>query len=160
LGIAAGLHEYFRNSDVYMMANYAQTVNVIGCIKTTKTAAEFDSTAFPLMLYRKEFGTIPVQVKHDSAPLDVSAALTEDKEALTVGVVNPTYDTYQLKLDLKAVTAAGKAQTWMIAGDDPMAYNDPGQPRNVTIESGDAADLGGVVSIAPLSITLFKAPVQ
>jgi alpha-L-arabinofuranosidase len=38
LGIAAGLHEYFRNSDVIFMANYAQTVNVIGCIKTTKTA--------------------------------------------------------------------------------------------------------------------------
>ncbi|MDR0611724.1 MAG: hypothetical protein LBG58_16585, partial [Planctomycetaceae bacterium] len=32
LGIAAGLHEFARQSDVYFMANYAQTVNVIGCI--------------------------------------------------------------------------------------------------------------------------------
>jgi len=28
------------------MANYAQAVNVIGAIKTTKTAAAFDTTAW------------------------------------------------------------------------------------------------------------------
>ncbi len=39
LGIAGGIHELTRNSDVFEMANYAQTVNVIGCIKTSKTAA-------------------------------------------------------------------------------------------------------------------------
>ncbi|MHC4521241.1 MAG: alpha-L-arabinofuranosidase C-terminal domain-containing protein, partial [Planctomycetota bacterium] len=160
LGIAAGLHEYFRNTDIYLMANYAQTVNVIGCIKTTKTAAEFDSTGFPLMLYRKEFGTIPVKVEHSSEPLDISAALTEDKEALTIGVVNPTYDTYQLRLDLEAVTPTSSARRWVIAGDDPMAYNDPGEPRRVTIEPGEAADLGGIVRIKPLSITLLKADVR
>jgi alpha-L-arabinofuranosidase len=32
LGIAAGLHEYFRNSDIIFMANYAHTVNVIGTV--------------------------------------------------------------------------------------------------------------------------------
>jgi alpha-L-arabinofuranosidase len=36
LGIAAGLHEMARDSDIMFMANYAQTVNVIGCIKTTR----------------------------------------------------------------------------------------------------------------------------
>ena len=44
LGIAAGLHECFRQSDMVFMANYAQTVNVIGCIKTSKTAAALDTT--------------------------------------------------------------------------------------------------------------------
>ena len=44
LGIAAGLHELFRNSDLFFMANYAQTVNVIGAIKTTPTAAEMEAT--------------------------------------------------------------------------------------------------------------------
>jgi hypothetical protein len=63
LGVAAGLHEYFRQSDVFKMANYAQTVNVIGCIKTTKTAAFLDTTALPLMLYRAQFGTVPVEIE-------------------------------------------------------------------------------------------------
>ncbi|NQT13612.1 MAG: alpha-N-arabinofuranosidase, partial [Planctomycetes bacterium] len=57
LGVASGLHEYFRNSDIIKMAHYAQTVNVIGCIKTTKTDAFFSTTALPLMLYRKQYGT-------------------------------------------------------------------------------------------------------
>ena len=60
LGIAAGLHEYARQSDIVFMANYAQTVNVIGCIKTSKTAACFDTTGLVLKLYRQHFGVIPV----------------------------------------------------------------------------------------------------
>jgi alpha-N-arabinofuranosidase len=160
LGIAAGLHEYFRNSDIIFMANYAQTVNVIGCIKTTKTAADFDSTALPLMLYRQQFGTIPVAVEQQAAPLDISAALTADKKALTVAVVNPTKDPAQLKLHLGSVKLVGKAQTWVIAGDDPMAYNQPGEPRKVDIQAAGATDLAGVVSVKPLSITLWKVAVQ
>jgi alpha-N-arabinofuranosidase len=160
LGIAAGLHEYFRNSDIIFMANYAQTVNVIGCIKTTKTAADFDSTAMPLMLYRQHFGTIPIAVEHQASPLDVSAALTADRKALTVAVVNPTKDAAQLKLNLSSVKLAGKAQTWTIAGNDPMACNQPGEPRKVDIQETGAADLAGVVSVKPLSVTLWKVAVQ
>ena len=63
LGIAAGINEYARQSDIVFMANYAQTVNVIGCIKTTKTAAAFATTGLVLKLYRKHFGQIPVEVE-------------------------------------------------------------------------------------------------
>lgn len=159
LGIAAGLHEYFRNSDIMFMANYAQTVNVIGCIKTTKTAADFDSTAMPLVLYRQHFGTIPLAVEHQAAPLDVSAALTADKKALTVAVVNPTKDPAQLKLNLGSIRPTGKAQTWVIAGDDPKAYNQPGEPRKVDIREAAAADLAGPVSVQPLTVTLWKVAI-
>ncbi len=63
--MAVGLHEFFRNSDIYFMANYAQTVNVIGAIKTTKTAAELETTGLVLKLYREKFGVIPVQINGD-----------------------------------------------------------------------------------------------
>jgi alpha-N-arabinofuranosidase len=157
LGIAAGLHEYFRNSDIYFMANYAQTVNVIGCIKTTKTQAGFDATALPLMLYRKHFGTIPVAVDDTPSPLDVSAAWTADKKALTVAVVNPTWDTYKLDIDLKNAGLKGPAATWVIAGDNPLLYNTPGQEEKVAIEEAGPTDLSKSVSLEPLSITLFRA---
>ena len=49
------------------MANYAQTVNVLGCIKTSKTAAALDTTGLVLMLYRKHFGTLPVAAEADRA---------------------------------------------------------------------------------------------
>ena len=160
LGIAAGLHEYFRNSDIMFMANYAQTVNVIGCIKTTKTHADFDSTGLPLVLYRKQFGTIPVAVDHKAAPLDVSAALTGDKKALTLSVVNPLDHEVKLKFNLKSDKPAGKAQTWTISGKDPMAYNQPGEPRMVDIEQTAPTDIGDTVTVRPLSITLWRMPIQ
>jgi len=157
LGIAAGLHEYFRNSDIYLMANYAQTVNVIGCIKTTKTHAEFAATGLPLMLYRKEFGTIPMAVTHDASPLDITAAFTADKKAITIGVVNPTTEAVALSLDLEGVSVSGQARTWVIAGDDPEAYNVPGEPKKLTIESVGPTNLNSTVAVKPLSITLYKA---
>jgi alpha-N-arabinofuranosidase len=160
LGIAAGLHEYFRNTDICFMANYAQTVNVIGCIKTTKTAAEFDATAYPLMLYRHEFGVIPVQVSGWDEKLDVSAALTEDKKYLTIGFVNATFDTYQVKVDMPGLQAVGKARGWRIAHEDPLAYNDPGKPPVIDIQTLGEAEWTGNLTIKPVSITLYKIPVR
>lgn len=160
LGIAAGLHEYFRNSDILFMACYAQTVNVIGCIKTTKTHADFDATGLPLMLYRRQFGVIPLQVEHQAAPLDVAAALTSDKKALTVGVVNPRSEAVALKLNLNAVKLTGLAQTWIITGNDPLACNQPGESRKVDVAEGALTDLSGAVSVKPYSITLWRVPVQ
>ncbi len=69
LGAAAALHEMFRNSDIFFMANYAQTVNVIGAIKTTPTAAEMEPTGLVQQLYRARFGVTPVEVAGDLRPL-------------------------------------------------------------------------------------------
>jgi alpha-N-arabinofuranosidase len=160
LGIAAGLHEYFRNSEMYHSAFYAQTVNVIGCIKTTKTNAGFDATGYPLVIYRREFGTIPVEVTGWNERLDVSAALTGDGKYLTIGLVNATIDTYKLNLNFAAAAPTGKAQVWQIAHEDPMAYNEPDQNPAIDIRSLPAADLTEAVTIAPVSITLFKVPVK
>ncbi len=68
LGAAVALHELFRNSDIFFMANYAQTVNVIGAIKTTKTEAELETTGLVLKLYRERFGVTPVEVGAGPAP--------------------------------------------------------------------------------------------
>jgi alpha-L-arabinofuranosidase len=77
-----------------------------------------------------------------------------------VAVVNPTKDAVQVKLSLGSVKPTGKAQTWVIAGDDPMACNQPGEPRKVNIQDAGTTDLTGVVSIKPLSITLWRVAVQ
>lgn len=160
LGIAAGLHEYYRNSDLIFMANYAQTVNVIGCIKTTKTHAEFDATGLALMLYRNHFGTIPVQVTSQAAPLDISAALTPDRSALTISVVNPKSEPAGLKFNFASMKPAGQALTWTISGSNPLAFNQPGEPRRVDLKPAAAADLSGSLSVSPYSITLWRAPVK
>jgi len=131
LGVAAGLHEFFRNTDIIEMAHYAQTINVIGCIKTTKTQAFFSTTGLPLMLYRKHFGTIPVELAGDYSEdkLDVVAASTADGKALTIGVVNPTKESVSLNLATQGINLGTSARQWIVGGDDPTAYNDEHEAR-------------------------------
>ena len=160
LGIAKGLHEYFRNSDIIFLVNYAQTVNVIGCIKTTKTKAGFAATAMPLMLYRKYFGVIPVEVSGVPEPLDVVAAWTEDREAITIAVVNPTEKKYELKLDVKNAKLGNDGDVWRVQNSDPMAYNTPGEEPKVKIEVKALEDFSNRLTCAPLSITVYSVGVR
>jgi len=159
LGIAAGLHEYARQSDIMFMANYAQTVNVIGCIKTTKTDAAFATTGLVLKLYRKHFGVVPVSVTTES-PLDVAAAWSQDRKTFTIGVVNPTMKQLEVPLDVKGVKLTGAGTRWQIAGKDPMAYNEPGKPPRVTIEEQAVKGISEVLPVAPCSVTLFALGVK
>ena len=91
----------FRQSDIFYMANYAQTVNVIGAIKTSKTEAELEATGLALKLYRERFGKIPVPVSGETGSLDVAAAWTEDRTGLTIAAVNPSPETRTLEINLK-----------------------------------------------------------
>ena len=160
LGIARGLHEYFRHSDMIFMANYAQTVNVIGCIKTSKTAAALETTGLVLKLYREHFGTIPVTIRGDAYPLDVSPAWTRDRKALTLGIVNPTENELELPMELKGAQLTGKARLWQIAHTDPMAYNEPGKEPNVTIKEKTVSKISRKLSVPPLSINLYELPTK
>jgi len=159
LGIAAGLHEFFRNSDIYFMANYAQTVNVIGCIKTSKTAAEFETTGLVLKLYRKEFGQIPVETGK-AGPLDVVAAWTKDRKALTVGIVNPTKTKFDLTMYLKGAELSGAGEVWWITGPSEKAYNAPGQKPQVTIQEKALTDVSGKLSVPPISVSLYRLGIK
>jgi alpha-N-arabinofuranosidase len=159
LGVAAALHEYARQSDMYVMANYAQTVNVIGAIKTSKTAAEFETTGLVLKLYRQHFGSVPLSTKI-GGPLDAMAALSKDGKTLTVGIVNPTKQQLEIPLNLKGVTITGQGRRFEITGSDPMVYNEPGKPARVCIAEKPVAGLSGKVAVAAYSVTLYALAVQ
>jgi alpha-N-arabinofuranosidase len=156
LGIAAGIHEYSRQSDIVFMANYAQTVNVIGAIKTTKTAAAFDTTGLVLKLYRAHFGQIPVAVGGAPGPLDVAAAWREDGTALTLSIVNPTGDTQSLALQMTGAAFGPTAMLRRISGTDPKAFNEPGKPLAVTIQETANVAVGDRITLPPLSISIYE----
>ena len=161
LGIAAGLHEFFRNSDIIAMADYAQTVNVIGCIKTTKTEAAFATTGLVLKLYRRRFGEVPVTVSGNCGllNLDVASAWTADRRALTIGVVNPHDRPLAFKLDVKGAELAAGGTVWFITGDDPMLYNEPAEPERVRIDEHPVRVDGGL-TVPPLSVSLYRLPAR
>ena len=160
LGVAKGLHEMFRNSDIFWGANYAQTVNVLGAIKTTATEAAFSTTGMPLKLYRHRFGSIPVAVEGDIAPLDVAAAWTDDRKEMTIAVVNPTDEEQQLKLDVNGASLVGKGSAWRITGPEPKSYNNPGEKPKVDIEKISVPADPTSIKAAPLSVTLYRLRVK
>lgn len=153
LGVAAGLHEFFRQTDMIKIATYAQTVNVIGAIKTNRTAAELESTGLVLQLYRHKFGSVPVKIQASDAPLDLVAALSADGKSVTIGFVNPTESPIVIHLD-QAVLDAGKAAIAFVTGKSETAHNTPGQSRQVDIHTGS-----GTVA-PPLSCGVITVPVR
>jgi alpha-N-arabinofuranosidase len=156
LGIAAGLHELFRNSDIFYMANYAQTVNVIGAVKTNSNAAELEPTGLVLSLYRRHFGTLPVAVRGQPKPLDISAAWTTERTALTLAVVNPDRArARRLRFTIAGAQVRDGGRRFLLTGASPMAGNSPGQPRGVDITESPAGSLLDPVEIPPLSVSLF-----
>ncbi len=159
LGIAAGLHEMFRESDLFYMANYAQTVNVIGAIKTTRTAAAMETTGLALEMYRHHFGTVPVATEVEGL-VNAMAAWTDDRKALTVGVVNPTRRAAEIPLDVAGATLTGKGTRWVLTGDGPQAYNDPGRPPAVTVEQEAVRGNDKTLAVPPCSVTIFRLEVE
>jgi alpha-N-arabinofuranosidase len=156
LGIAAGVHEYARTTDIISSAFYAQTVNVIGCIKTSKTEAQWATTGLVLKLYRNSFGTIPVEVESkDAGGIDLAAAWTAERDAFTIAVVNPYADPQTIELTISGVSLEPHGTLWRIAGDDPMAYNEPGEPLRVEIEES-AASLTDKLTIPTYSISVYR----
>ncbi len=160
LGVAKALHEYFRNSDLYFMANYAQTVNVIGAIKTSKTDACFATTGLALKLYRERYGDIPVQVEGVVDPLDITAAWIADRKAMTVGIVNPTLEEAALDLQVQGVEFADRGSVWFIRGTDRRAFNEPGKSPRVAIEEKENIPYNDGLVVPPLSVSVYRFEVR
>lgn len=159
LGIAAGVHEYARQSDIIASAFYAQTVNVIGAIKTSRRNAAFETTGLVLKLYRQQFGEHPVDTE-TTGLIDAQAAWSSDRRRLTLGIVNPTLKAMTFPLEIQGARIRGTGLRWQIAGGDPMAYNDPDQPARVTIQESAVVGLTDRITVVPCSVTLLSLDVE
>ena len=155
LGVARGLHEYFRNSDLFYMANYAQTINVLGAVKTSRTTASMEATGLVLELYRNHFGTVPIQIESQPTDLDVSAAWTDDKSAVTIAVVNCT--TADKQFTVAGVPMADHAKQWIIRGTRSRNPQCPRQNRSeVVIVEKDFSVANSTLDAPPLSIAALS----
>jgi alpha-N-arabinofuranosidase len=125
-------------------------------VKTSKTDAAMETTGLVLQLYQQQFGNLPVKISGDVDPLDVMAALTENRQVLTVGIVNPTKQEHALRISLDSGELSGTGQLWWIAHSDPWAYNEPGQVPQVVIQEKQLHDVAGEVKVIPSSVGLYR----
>ncbi len=158
LGCAAALNEFSRNSDLFFMANYAQTVNVIGAIKTSKGSAALETTGLVLKLYRHHFGTLPVMVT-TGPTIDASAAWSADKHTFTIAVVNATNRPVKVPLSINGVSLRGTGTRYTIAGD-PMTFNDPSDPSRVVIREAPVGLVSDTLELEACSVTLLSLDVN
>jgi alpha-N-arabinofuranosidase len=179
LACAQAMHEMFRHSNMFTISAYTAAPQLLAINKT-------DATVQPIglmfELYRRHFGTIPVQVsgnspQHDVAgtigvdkgkvssgsdtyPLDAVAALTADSKALTVAIVNPTESEQQIDVAIKGATVGDKGRSWRIAGADLTTANEPGKPLAVDIVESPLTGVPGRLTVPKLSITIYESPIR
>jgi alpha-N-arabinofuranosidase len=119
-----------------------------------------EPTGQVLALYRHRFGTVPVEVTGAPEHLDVVAAWTEDRSALTVAVVNPTDASHALALEVTGAEPTGPGMRFVLTGDDKWAHNAPGRPRGVNLTRTSLTSGADGIEAAPLSVTLQVVKVR
>jgi alpha-N-arabinofuranosidase len=170
-------HEMFRASDLFHMANFTFATSLLS---TSKTSATLTPAALLFRLYRDRFGTIPVEVSGDTPPpvpkyppggeeprvnagsptfpLDVVAAWTADRQALTVAVINPTESERRLDVSFEGVELAGEGTLWRMAPSELDASIAVGQAPEVEVEEIVVDAVPAAEVFAPFSVSIYVLP--
>ena len=175
LGTAMALQEFFRHTDFIDAAAYTMAT---GWFEFDRNRSVIGARGRVFQLYNQHFGSIPVAVTGNSAvpppkypiggdqpsvntgsatwPLDVSAALTSDRSALIVAVVNATEQPQTLQLGLQGFTAGSAGRSWRLDSPGLDAQNRVGAAPQVTIQERRFNPRAPSLSLAPISIELFE----
>ena len=176
---AWAFHEMFRHSDLYQMAAFTFATSLLSA---SRTAAVLDPAGLLFKLYRDHFGTIPVSVTGNAPqsapkyppggeepkvnagsptyPLDVAAAWTDDRTALTVAVINPTESERTLDLSFQGVRLAGSGTRWRMAPDSLDARIVVGETPQVRVEEEPVTRVPASPTFPPFSVTLYRLTVR
>lgn len=175
LAIARAFHEFFRHTDFIDMTGYTMAT---AWLAYDRTSSVISATGRIFQLYHRHFGTIPVAVSGNAPvppveypvggdqpkvntgspthPLDVSAALTADRKALIVSVVNATDAAQVLAIDLEGFAHAAKGRCWYLKGSGLDAQNLVGKPPQVTIAERAFDARAKTFHLAPYAIELYR----
>jgi alpha-L-arabinofuranosidase len=171
-------HEMIRYSDLYQMGNFTFATSLVS---STRTDAVLNPAGLLFKLYANNFGTIPVTVSGNSPqsaprypaggqeprinagsptyPLDVVAAWTGDRQALTIAVINPTDSEQAMKLSFTGIDLSGTGTVWSMAPEDLDARNLVGETPEVEIEEAAMTSVPVNTVFPPHSVTMYKLEV-
>jgi alpha-N-arabinofuranosidase len=179
LALAYGMvfNEMLRHTDFLRMAAFTMGVSTLDY---SPTAAAYNTTGLLFKLYGDHFGTLPVAVSGNSPqpapqypiagdqpktnpgsptyPLDMVAALTEDRKYLTVAVVNATESEQKLELNVSGIRIAGPSTLWQMTGSSVDAANHLGQPPQVEVKEVSLGEAPKSITVAPISINIYRFP--
>jgi len=176
---AWAFHEMFRHSDLYQLGAFTFATAMIS---ENRTDAVLSPTGFLFKMYREHFGTIPVEVSgnspqpkpiypaggdqpavnpgSDTYPLDVSAALREDRRTLTFAVLNPSDSEQRLNLSIRGIRLANEGHLWRMAPSSVDATITVGQKAEVEVQDQGIASVPESISVPPFSVNIYSFAMQ
>ena len=176
---AWAFHEMFRHSDLYQLGAFTFATAMVS---ESRTDAVLNPTGLLFKMYREHFGTIPVQVSGDSPqpkpvypdggdqpavnpgsdtyPLDVSAALGDDRTTLTFSVLNPSDSEQHLQLAISGVKLASPGHLWRMAPSSVEATITVGQKAEVEMQEQKLKSIPDAMTVPPFSVNLYSFAVQ
>jgi alpha-L-arabinofuranosidase len=176
---AWAFHEMFRHSDLYQLGAFTFATAMIS---EDRTDAVLNPTGLLFKMYREDFGTIPVEVSGDSPqpkpiypaggdqpevnpgsntyPLDVSAALSDDRRTLTFAVLNPSDSEQQLQLAITGVKLASQGHLWRMAPSSVDATITVRQKPGVEVEEQELTSTPNPMAVPPFSVNIYSFAVQ
>jgi alpha-N-arabinofuranosidase len=165
-------HEMFRHPDIFQMA--AQTF-ATSLLARNGTNVTLTPNGLVFKIYRDHFGAIPVDISgnspqpkpidppggeqpavnagSDTFPLDVVAAWTDDRRALTIAVLNPTDVEQLMNLALTGVDLSGRGTLWRLASEE-----DNGQ--NPAISHAPIDSIPGSLAVPRFSVSIYELQVK
>jgi alpha-N-arabinofuranosidase len=164
--------EMFRHTDIFQMAGQTFATSLLS---TDGKKVSLNGNGLVFKIYRDHFGSIPVSVSgnspqpkpaeppggeqpavnagSDTFPLDVVAAWTPDRGALTVSVLNPTSVEQKLTLNIAGANQSGDGTLWRLA---PAGENG----LNPTITSSPLVSMPGSPTLPGYSVSIYVLPVK
>jgi alpha-N-arabinofuranosidase len=169
----------FRHSDVFQMGAFTFATAMMS---SNRTEAILNPTGLLFKMYRDHFGTIPVEVSGDSPqpkptfpaggdqpainpgsptyPVDVSAALSEDRKTLAIAVLNPSDSEQSIRIAINGTKLASAGRLWRMAPDSIDATVQVDKKPEVQVEEQTLGTLAGTITVRPFSVNIYSYPVQ
>jgi alpha-L-arabinofuranosidase len=172
-------NEMLRHTDILTMAAHTTGVSTIDFNRTNAT---MNTLGLTFKMYSGNFvGSIPVAISGNSPqpspkyppggdepktssgsptyPLDMFAALSADKKFLILSVVNATDSEQKFDLSVSGTRLAGPSKLWQLTGATVDAANRVGEPPQVEIKEIPIDGAPGTISVAPISVNIYRFPV-
>jgi alpha-N-arabinofuranosidase len=176
---AWAFHEMFRHSDLYQLGGFTFATAMMSA---NRTDVVLNPTGLLFKMYRDHFGSIPVEVSGDSPqpkpiypaggdqpavnpgsdtyPLDVSAALSDDRKTLTFAVLNPSDAEQSMMLTIRTAKLAGGGKLWQMAPKSVDATITIGEKPCVEVQEQTLPAAPAAIGVPPFSVNIYSFPVE
>jgi len=167
LATATLLNIFQRHADVIGLATWAQMVNVLAPILTSKNGSVCQPVFYPLELYRRYCGkwSLEVQTESDGLEssstrplyvLDVAASYEDEKQVMTIAVVNrDSANSFHTAIEAVGRALPAMKAVYQLSGP-PSQFSDRIEPSNDRVSTDSSSRSACVFPAHSMTLLLYR----